>query len=271
MLPQGAGTRKRYANVAAALVVAAAVVLASIIYVSSPARMVTSISVSTAVFTMTSTTTQTVTTTLNAVQAACSQASIPGTIGILPYPKLYAGSNNTALLCARVYYYNSTGTLTLDVKKALGIEAVEYPPNGQPVVFSGAANFTITPSQDKLVLGGPSKENEGAIIGWAISAIPGASGSYELEFGPGMLGSGGGIMDCGSYGQLVAGSGAPSYLITGFQGCITTTTSFASGAAINSTKYTSAQVQFGGFGENMILTNGVTYLVISGYTNSTRT
>ncbi len=257
------------------MVIAVALISASILYVAytSPAftKTETSTVISTVISTETSlsisvaTTTVTMTSTYteNALVASCSHLTNPG---IGSYPRLFVSTNQTALLCVQVYYFNPNGTDTLNVSQALEMEAVKYPQNAQPVAFSGASNFTVTPSQDQLVIGGPHNENEGAGIAWALTAIPGASGSYELNFNSASyVFVNGEPEECGSYGVITAGNGEPSYLNTGFQGCITYSTE---NVTTNSTKYTVAS--FDGFA-SQVLMNGDVYFLITGFTNSTQT
>jgi len=262
---------RSYSIIASAIIIAGILIAASLfVAVGKAPKTTTSTTTNTALETETvtstsvSTTTVTITSTYtqNALVASCSHLTNPGTGS---YPRLFVSTNQTALLCVRVYYFNSNGTHTLNVSQALDMEAVEYPQNAQPIVFSGASNFTVTPSQDQLVIGGPDNENEGAEIAWALTAKPGASGSYELNFNSVsyVVGSGG-PEECGSYGVVTAGNGEPSYLITGFQGCITYSTQ---NVTTNSTKYTVAS--FDGFA-SQVLINGDIYFLITGFTNSTQ-
>ncbi len=251
--------------------IAAVLVSASIFYVAyTSAATTTKTEISTVTSTETSLSTSVSTTTItvvstyteNALAASCSQLTNPGTGS---YPRLFVRTNETALLCVRVYYFNPNGTRTLNISQVLDLEAVKYPPNAQPVVFSGASNFTVTPSQKQLVIGGPNNENEGAEIAWALTAKPGASGSYELNFNSvSYVFGNGGPAECGSYGKIMAGNGEPSYLITGFQGCTTYTTG---NITTNSTKYTVVSVD--GF-LSQVLMNGDVYFLIAGWTNSTQ-
>jgi len=195
----------------------------------------------------------------NSLLTACSHASNPP-----PFPKLFAGPSTPALLCIRVYYYNVNATLTLNVSKTLGISA------RSPRIFDGASNFTVVTSQNQLVVGGPNNENEGAVMAYAITAKPGASGTYEILFSATYLIEPEGPEQCGYYGVLSAGTGTPNYVTTDFSGCII----YSSNGATNSTKYTVIQipVAFAGFitGNPVTLINGATYFVISGWSKSTQ-
>ena len=61
----------------------------------------------------------------------------------------------------------------------------------------------------------------------------------------------------------MAGNGEPSYLNTGFEGCITYITE---NITTNSTKYTIASID----GSSQVLMNSDVYFQISGFTNSTQ-
>ena len=165
------------------------------------------------------------------------------------------------VLCLQVYDYNYTSPYTLNVSRALDIEALKYPSNSQLVAFGGAANFTVIASPEELVIGGPNSENEGTVIAYALTAKPGASGSYELNF-PSFAYTYPSLEYCGYYGEIVTGNGEPSYLNTGFSGCIGYTISFATGPGTNSTKYTII--------DNHVLYNGDIYFQISGVASYTQ-
>lgn len=132
--------------------------------------------------------------------------------------RVTAGTGSPALLCFQLYYY-SAAPITINLTGALSIQALQYVYNGNvgtPRSFSGAPNFTVSVSQSQLTIGGPTDENEGAIVAYAVTAKAGASGSYQLGFLPS------GRPDtwvlsqepeqCGFYGQLIAGNGQPSYV-----------------------------------------------------------
>lgn len=225
-------------------------VSASILYAASISVTVTKTEVSTSITTQTAISTTTVTatpttsTSTNAnnsiratILAICSQDKSPGS-GVW---KLTAGTTQAAVICFQLYYYNSSEPLTLNTTQVLSIQALQYIANGSvnyPRSFSGAANFTVTPSQSELTIGGPSNENEGTVIGYAIIAKSGASGSYQLSFTPtasltNWLLTSGEPLNCGYYGQLVAGTGQPNYVQP--TGCVTyTTTGTATTSSTNS-------------------------------------
>lgn len=139
------------------------------------------------------------------------------------------GTTSPAIICVEVYDY-AFPSVALNLTGALSISALQYTYNGSvgtPRSFSGASNFTVTVSQSQLVLGGAAEANEGTVVAYAITAKPGASGTYELGFLPSsslntwMLGPQE-PEQCGYYGQLVAGNGQPDYVQP--TGCITYTT-----------------------------------------------
>ena len=89
------------------------------------------------------------------------------------------------MICLQYYYYNTTAPLTLNLTGGPAIQALQYIQNGSesyPRTFNGASNFTVMASQNQLVIGGPSSENEGVTVAFAIVAKAGASGTYQLSF-----------------------------------------------------------------------------------------
>lgn len=216
--PHGRG---QYTHLEAAMIIAAALISASILYATSISATVTKteVSTSTSITTRTaiSITTVTVTPTAStntstsvqaAILAICSQdEGGPGDV-------LVASTNLAAVICFQLYYYNSTAPLTLNTTQAFSIQR-QYASNVNS--FSGAANFTVTPSQSELTIGGPANENEGAVIGYAITAKSGASGTYPLLYLPtayptGWLLTPAEPLFCAHYAQLVAGTGQPNYV-----------------------------------------------------------
>lgn len=204
-----------------------------------------------------------------ALLATCSQAQGPPP-GIW---KLAVNTNSAAVICFQLYYYSSTAPLSLNLSQALSIQALQYIANGSvnyPRSFSGASNFTLVASQNQLTIGGPSSANEGTTIAYALTAKPGASGTYWLSF----LASNGlraymaspqEPLSCAFYGELVAGTGQPGYT-QGFNGCITytTTSQTSTSAATNSTSGNTVP------GIPYPLLNGNIYFRITGMRNSTQ-
>jgi hypothetical protein len=132
--------------------------------------------------------------------------------------EVVASTSSPAVLCFQLYYYSAT-PLTLNLTSALSIQALQYVYNGSvgaPRSFSGAPNFTVSASKSQLVIGGPTNENEGAVIVYNLTARAGASGTYQLGFLPSsslttwMVGAQE-PEQCGYYAGLVAGDGLPNY------------------------------------------------------------
>jgi len=125
-----------------------------------------------------------------------------------------AGTNSPAIICVQVYRFNSTSPFLLNATSLLQIEGCEgcgtTPGEGEQLLDAGA-NFTIAASADQLLLGGPANANEGTILAFAITAKPGASGTYQLALQQFQLGTSR-ASACGPNGDLVAGNGKPNYV-----------------------------------------------------------
>jgi len=147
--------------------------------------------------------------------AQCSHAETPTPIGLL-FGTVTAGTITPAVVCVQFYYFNST-TPTI-MPTSIMIQATQ--PNRS---FSGDSNFTISASENQLVFGGPQNENEGDVVAFAVSAKPGASGTYELGFSGNYMLTPTEPAECAYYGTLVAGNGHPLYVFP--EGCITYNTS----------------------------------------------
>lgn len=183
-----------------------------------------------------------------------------------------SGTSSPAVICLQLYYY-SQNALTLNLSNVLTIQAIYYIQNGSigiPRSFSGSPNFTVTPSQSQIVLGGPSNENEGIVVAFSIVSNAGASGTYEVGiFGSPaldhwMLGSE--PEQCGYYGELIAGNGQPNYAQPAFNGCITYTVT--SGNSTESTSSISLYHTVPGIPYQLV--NGDLYFRIVGVTNATQ-
>jgi hypothetical protein len=192
----------------------------------------------------------------SALVAECPQMG-PG----VGFGTVTVGTASPALLCVQLYYY-SNAPLTINLTSALSIQALQYVFNngvGVSRSFSGASNFTISLSQPELTIGGPSNENEGVVVAYAVTAETGASGTYPLSLflagglSEWMFGSQG-PESCGSYGQLAAGNGAPNY-DQGLGGCITYATGNGS---------TSGSSEFAVPGVPYQLIKGDLYFAVSG-------
>jgi len=166
----------------------------------------------TSTFNAVSTTTMTVGITGNStgLLAWCSSAETPSSYGLL-LGAVTVGTNTPAVICVQFYYFSSAPTT---LTTSMMIQAAQA-----NRTFSGDANFTKSASANQLVFGGPQDEDEGAVVAFAVSAKPGASGTYELEFSGDYMLSPGEPAKCYYYDTLVAGNGNPLYVYPG--GCIT--------------------------------------------------
>jgi len=166
----------------------------------------------TSTFTAVRTTTMTVSITGNssALLAQCSHAETPASFG-LGLGVVVTGTNTPAIICVQFYYFSSAPTA---LATSMMIQAAQ--PNR---TFGGDSNFTVSSSANHLVFGGPQNEDEGAVVAFAVTAKPGASGTYELVFSGDYMLSGGEPVECYYYETLIAGSGSPLYVYP--EGCIT--------------------------------------------------
>jgi hypothetical protein len=182
------------------LVYVASAILAAGILVSAGLILVPT-SHSTTTVTSTSTTTSTTTlTTYPGLLAYCASAN--------SYTQhenvdMVVGTSPPAILCLQLYDINSTSPIVVDTASLVSVQGSEQG-------FVGGGNFTVIASQDQLTLGGPSNLNEGTIVAYAITARPGANGTYSLQIGGWHLI---GIDEelCPFYGQVIAGTGQPNY------------------------------------------------------------
>jgi len=189
------------------------------------------------------------------VLADCSNAQSPTPIGLL-FGAVLTG-NSPAIICIQFYYYNSASPTTLDLSGLLSIDST--------ATSNAAQNFTLETSQSQLVIGGFSDQNEGAIVAFAITANAGASGTYGIgvssSLGLTFMISPSDPVECGEYGELVAGNGQPYYFPVG--GCLTYTSSSSSGSNGSSDYHTISGIQYP-------LLNGNLYFRIVGVINSTK-
>jgi len=180
----------------------------------------TSVSTTTATSTLTSLTTTTETTTSTSITTTTETTTTTSVVtlpaGCLPSQSngyssgtLVAGASSPAMICVQVYEFNSTSPIVLDTASLLEIEGFS-PSSGQPIL-DPAANFTVAASVDQLTLGGPANAGEGTVLAFAITARPGASGTYQLALQRAQLGPDGPWEDCAN-GDLVAGNGQPNYV-----------------------------------------------------------
>lgn len=167
----------------------------------------------TSTFTAASTTTMTVSITGNSssgLLAQCSHARSPFLSGLL-LGAVTVGTNTPAVICIQYYYFSSVPTT---LATSMMIQAAQANRS-----FSGDSNFTISASANQLVFGGPQDEDEGAVVAFAVTAKPAASGTYELVFSGNYMLAPSEPAECPYYETLVAGNGHPLYVFPG--GCIT--------------------------------------------------
>jgi hypothetical protein len=179
-----------------------------------------------------------------------------------------ASTGSPATICVQLYYYNQNATRTLNLTGAISVLAVQYVRNGSvetPRTFPGDSNFTITASQAGLVLGGPTNSNEGTLVGFTITAKPGASGTYQLGFLPSAYLKGNQAPEsCGYYGQLLAGDGSPNYAQL-LVHCITYNASYVSTSYVSTSGSSVMTIVQDGYPP----VNGYLYFRVVGVTNST--
>jgi len=131
-----------------------------------------------------------------------------------PWFGLLETGTSSATICFQIYEFDSASAVTLNTDKLLQIVGYPVPLGGS--VFSGAANFTVSPSVAQVNLGGPTEINEGMLVAYTISAKPGASGTYFVDLQGYLLGGEGpGELCTGGAGELVAGNGHPNYALPG--------------------------------------------------------
>jgi hypothetical protein len=166
----------------------------------------------TSTFASVTTTTITVSITGNSssLLAQCSHAEAPFLSGLL-LGAVTVGTNTPAVICVQYYYFSSVPTT---LATSMMIQAAQ--PNR---TFSGNSNFTIGASANHVVFGGPRNEDEGVVVAFAVTAKPGASGTYELVFSGNYMLAPMEPAECYYYDTLVAGNGSPFYVYP--EGCIT--------------------------------------------------
>jgi hypothetical protein len=215
--------------------------------------------------------TETVNTTLAstsmAVPSQCSGTRPPSSRSYeFPIGTVFAGTGSPAIICLQLYYFAASPE-TFNVTGALSIMAQQSAQGGRQ--FNGEANFTVIASQAQVVIGGPTDENEGTVVAYAVTAKPGASGTYELNFlppgGPNrwLISSNDEPLGCPYYGALVAGNAQPDYVLG--SSCLT----------ISTTEFSSSSATVGGTSYHMLtgvlyaLIDGDIYFSVFGVTNST--
>jgi hypothetical protein len=251
-----------------AVIVAAILVLATFLLIppSSPTATIMRTS-TTAIVTTTMMTASNYYSTANALDAALLADCASTQANVHRIGTVVAETSSPVIICVQLYEFNSTAPILLNVTSLLLIESSRPTQgNGGDGLSNGAGNFTVVGSQNQLLLGGPSNINEGTVVAYAITARPGASGTYTLAIPGWDVGDsgGGGPLRCAESGDLVTGSGQPDYEIIG--GCIFeyTTSSPGSPTITNSTQsFQIPGVNYGIMSDNL-------YFKIIDATNSTQ-
>jgi len=219
-MAQPVNGRGRLAYVAAAILVVGILVSATIILTSSGSAKTIA---------RTSTTTVTSTSTGYVIADASGDAAFladcaSAQVNVHGFETLVAGTSSPVVICVQLYDFNSTSTILLNLPGLLNIQGPVLA-NGSFSESSGEGNFTVVASQDQLTLGGHSNTNEGIVVGYAVTAKPGASGTYAVGLTGWLVGDEGvAVLGTGcTAGLLVAGSGSPNYFSNWVGGCIDTT------------------------------------------------
>jgi hypothetical protein len=260
-MAQSVNERKSVAYLAATILITAILVFALTTVLVSPSRSeTTTTETSTIAATETSTTTATETTTVTSIATEYLNINASGDVALLAdcssaqvgnpgFEALVAETSSPAVVCVQLYEFSSTSPVVLNSTELLTIAGYA---DGQ--LFRGAGNFTIVPSVDQFVLGGPTNANEGIVLAYGVMAKPGASGTYEISINGWQLEKSEPLQCAGCAGLLVAGNGRPNYAVTG--DCRTF-------IATNSTSFTIPGVTYD------ILSNTLYYKIIA-MTNSTQ-
>lgn len=196
----------------------------SIIHPSTRTQTTTKTSTSTVIATTTSLSTQTVTQT-QTLPAECLDAGGGSSSGGY-FGTLDVGITSPAVVCLQLYEFDANSSVLVNSTRLIDIRGVN-PETGR--VFHGLSNF-IAASSSTIDFGGPANASEGVVVALAITAKPGASGTYSVFITQGenppetavstnlgyqqalYLSDQGGLQGCSS-GTLVAGTGQPDYLL----------------------------------------------------------
>ena len=171
-------------------------------------------------------------------------------VGVDRFRTLVAGTSSPIIICVKLYEFNSSSPILLNLTSLLYIQGSESAGFNES---SGDGNFTVTASQNQLLIGGPSNANEGIVVGYSVTAKPGASGTYGVGLPGWLVGSDGGpVFGSGcTDGELVAGNGSPSYVLGGeCLDCVST----SSGSSAQSTSSQSFTIPGAGcVGDNTLM------------------
>ncbi|MGH9918245.1 MAG: hypothetical protein ACRD6W_05155 [Nitrososphaerales archaeon] len=154
------------------------------------------------------------TSTNSSVNSECSATRTTSPDDYLQFGTVAAGTESPATVCVELYYFSASPE-SLNLTNPLSIVAEQGTQNGETNSFSGSSNFTVSSSQEEIVMGGAGSQNEGTLVAFSIAAEPGASGTYYLGFAIGGLAAY--LLEsqepviCKYYGYIEAGDGQPSY------------------------------------------------------------
>ncbi len=119
---------------------------------------------------------------------------------------LSISESQTGHICLKIYYYSQNGTVTIHPSDLITIYAPPFNNSVQNMFF------TISSSQNTIVIGGPQQLNEGVTTDIAIHAGKGSSGSYAIY-----------VAGHYPYGcttiRLIVGDGQPDYLLRNSYDC----------------------------------------------------
>jgi len=121
---------------------------------------------------------------------------------------LKANSDRPSLVCVAYFFYNSTAPFKIRTTNLIGVFGWPLHPTGPFTTFNATSNFTISASPAHLVLGGPTRMNEGVEVTYQIQAEPGVNGTFEAGVSGTLIPQEEG---CSSDFLLSAGTGSPSY------------------------------------------------------------
>jgi hypothetical protein len=184
------------------------------------------------------------------LSAYCPVGAVNGT----DFLHVVSGTASPAVFCLQFFYYNSfygynaSSPVMVNVSDAISIQAVQVVYGdgiANSLTFDGGPNFTVSASQAQLAIGGPTNENEGAMVAYSIASNAGASGTYQLAISPSSsvdlwLLNPQEPEQCGYYGEVTAVFGNPNYA-QNIGGCVTYPTSYLTSSSTRSTSFYSVQ------------------------------
>jgi hypothetical protein len=123
-------------------------------------------------------------------------------------PSIYMQQDQSAFLCVRYFYYNSTAAETVNTSGILQVSGLRQINSTTSGSFNPSSNFTVDSFPTEITIGGPSNENEGIVVLYVINAHTNSSGTYSMSFLATVYP---GIADCGSLSKIIVGNGEPHY------------------------------------------------------------